>query len=36
MNDNKSVSGVLINYFNLKLPKRHGVCVYEYYWKQIY
>ncbi|AOW30287.1 uncharacterized protein CAALFM_C603580WA [Candida albicans SC5314] len=25
MNDNKSVSGVLINYFNLKLPKRHGV-----------
>ena len=35
MNDNKSVSGVLINYFNLKLPKRHG-GVYEYYWKQIY
>ena len=25
MNHNKSVSGVLINYFNLKLPKRHGV-----------
>ena len=25
INDNKSVSGVLINYFNLKLPKRHGV-----------
>ena len=25
INHNKSVSGVLINYFNLKLPKRHGV-----------